>query len=70
MNLYDKIAHIPDCPKEGILFHDVTPLMADGEAFREACQTMIEFAKKVNADALARFIDHAGCARIAMPPAS
>ena len=33
MNLYDKIAHIPDFPKEGILFHDVTPLMADGEAF-------------------------------------
>ena len=52
MNLYDKIAHIPDFPKEGILFHDVTPLMADGEAFREACQTMIEFAKKVNADVI------------------
>ena len=36
MNLKDYIASIPDYPKEGIVFRDISPLMADGEAYREA----------------------------------
>ena len=52
MNLKDYIADIPDFPKEGILFRDVTPLMADGEAFKEACDRMIAFAKEVKADVI------------------
>ncbi len=50
MDLKDYIADIPDFPKPGILFRDITPLMADGEAFKEACDRIIEFAKEVNAD--------------------
>ena len=50
MNLKDYIASIPDFPQEGILFRDITPLMADGEAFKEACDQLIEYAKKVQAD--------------------
>lgn len=37
MNYKDYIADIPDFPQEGILFRDITPLMADGEAFHQAC---------------------------------
>ena len=50
MDLKDYIADIPDFPKPGILFRDITPLMADGEVFKEACDRIIEFAKEVNAD--------------------
>ena len=46
MNLTDYIASIPDYPKEGILFRDVTPLMADGEAFKYACEQFTEYAKE------------------------
>lgn len=53
MNLKDYIASIPDFPQEGILFRDITPLMADGEAFHEACDKLIEFAKEVGAQVVA-----------------
>ena len=32
--LRSRIRDIPDFPKEGILFRDITPLLADVEAFR------------------------------------
>ena len=44
------IADIQDFPIPGILFRDITPLMADGEAFRTASNEIIEFAKQVNAE--------------------
>ncbi|MFV0254933.1 MAG: adenine phosphoribosyltransferase [Erysipelotrichaceae bacterium] len=50
MNLKDYIASVPDYPSKGILFRDITPLMADGEAFRSATQQMIEFAKDLDCD--------------------
>ena len=34
-NLKSKIRDIPDFPKPGILFKDITPLLSDAEAFRE-----------------------------------
>jgi len=52
MNLKEYIASIPDFPKDGILFRDITPLMADGAAFAEACNRMIEFAREVDADVI------------------
>lgn len=52
MNFKDYIASIPDFPKEGVLFRDITPLMADGEAFKAACDKIIEFAKKVGAEVI------------------
>lgn len=33
LNLLDYIRDIPDFPKPGIAFKDITPLLADGEAF-------------------------------------
>ncbi|MBQ6334341.1 MAG: adenine phosphoribosyltransferase [Erysipelotrichaceae bacterium] len=53
MNLRDYVATIPDFPSEGILFRDITPLMADGEAFHEACNDLIEYAKKIGAQVVA-----------------
>jgi adenine phosphoribosyltransferase len=34
------IRDVPDFPKPGILFKDITPLLADGVLFREACEHM------------------------------
>lgn len=52
MNLKNYIASIEDFPKEGILFRDITPLMGDGAAFKEACDQIIEYAKKVGAEVI------------------
>ena len=43
------IADVKDFPIEGILFRDITPLMADGNAFKEACAEMTEYAKSKGA---------------------
>ena len=53
MNLKDYVASIPDFPQEGILFRDITPLMANGEAFHYACEELIDYAKKVGAQVVA-----------------
>lgn len=37
-----RIRDVPDFPKEGILFKDITPLLADVEAFRTCIQLMAE----------------------------
>ena len=53
MNLKDYIADIPDFPIEGVLFRDITPLMADGKAFQEATSQIRDYAKKVKAELIA-----------------
>ena len=40
--LRGRIRDVPDFPKEGILFKDITPLLADVEAFRTCIQLMAE----------------------------
>ena len=50
MDLKKYIASIKDFPEEGIIFRDITPLMANGEAFAEACDLMTNFAKDRNVD--------------------
>lgn len=52
MDLKQYIAEIHDFPKEGIVFRDITPLMANGEAYAYACKQMTEFAKEVGADVI------------------
>lgn len=52
MDLKNYIAAIEDFPKEGILFRDITPLMADGAAYKEATERFVEFAKAVKADVI------------------
>ena len=53
MNLNDYVASIPDFPSKGILFRDITPLMADGPAFRYACDELTAYAKKIGAQVVA-----------------
>lgn len=52
MDLREYIASIEGFPKEGIIFRDVTPLLADGDAFHDACERLIAFARKLDADAI------------------
>jgi adenine phosphoribosyltransferase len=40
--LKQHIRHVPDFPKPGILFYDVTTLLKDAEGFRMAVDTMAE----------------------------
>ena len=49
MDLKDYVATIPNFPKEGILFRDITPAMLNGKAFKKACDEMVAFAKRVGA---------------------
>ena len=44
MDLKKFIADVPDCPSEGILFRDITPLLQNGEAFKYACDAISLFA--------------------------
>lgn len=50
IDLEKYVASIPDFPKPGILFRDVTPMVQDPAAFNEACERMAEFGRKVKAD--------------------
>ncbi len=52
MDLREYIASIEGVPKEGIIFRDVTPLLADGDAFHDACERLIAFARKLDADVI------------------
>ena len=47
------IATVKDFPTKGIMFRDTTPLMANGEAFRCACEELEEFAKECGAKLIA-----------------
>ena len=46
MNLKDYIRSIPDYPKKGILFRDITTLIKDEEAFVETINQIVEKSKK------------------------
>jgi adenine phosphoribosyltransferase len=42
MNLKDAIRTIPDYPKKGIMFRDITTLLADARAFRRAIDELVQ----------------------------
>ena len=42
VNLNDFIRDIPDFPKPGIMFKDITPLLGNAEAFKFAIKTMAD----------------------------
>jgi len=53
MDYKQYIADVPDFPIKDVLFRDITPLMANGEAFASACDEIIAFAKAKGADIVA-----------------
>lgn len=50
--LQDYITTIPDFPKKGILFRDITSLLQDGEGFRAAIDAILEKLDGVAFDAV------------------
>ena len=46
MDLKNHIRSIPDYPKKGILFRDITTLIKNEEAFAETINQIIEKSKK------------------------
>lgn len=50
MELETYIRHIPGFPKAGILFHDITPLLLDGEALRYSVDRLAAFAREHKVD--------------------
>ena len=53
MDLKDYIRSIPDYPKKGILFRDITTLIKDESAFVETIDLIIERSKKFKVDKIA-----------------
>jgi adenine phosphoribosyltransferase len=52
MDLKTRIAQIPEFPKPGILFYDISPLLGDGAAWREAIQQLAERIRPYKPDRL------------------
>src|SRR5699024_2043636 len=50
MDLKEFIARVDNYPTEGIIFRDITPLIADGKAFAYATQQIVDYAKKLEVD--------------------
>lgn len=48
--LKKKIRHVPDFPKPGILFYDITTLLRDGAGFRTAIDSLIAPFKSGSVD--------------------
>jgi len=53
MNLKKFIRSIPDYPKEGILFRDITTLIKNEKAFVESINQIVERSKKFKVDKIA-----------------
>jgi adenine phosphoribosyltransferase len=52
MNFEEYIRDIPDFPKPGIIFKDITPLLATPEAFKEVIDTMADKVKDLDFDTI------------------
>ncbi|MEO2074584.1 MAG: adenine phosphoribosyltransferase [Bacillus sp. (in: firmicutes)] len=50
MDLREFITIVPDWPKPGIKFKDITPLMNNGDAYRYATDKIVEYAKEKQID--------------------
>ena len=53
MNLKDYIRSIPDYPKKGILFRDITTLIKDADAFEKCINQIIKRSKNYKIDKIA-----------------
>ena len=53
MNLKDYIRSIPDYPKKGILFRDITTLIKDEKAFAESINQIVQRSKNYEINKIA-----------------
>ncbi len=52
MDLKALIRDVPDFPQPGILFRDITPLLADADGLREAIDVLVADARATQPDAI------------------
>lgn len=52
MDYKEHITIVENWPKEGIEFKDITPLMANGEIFKNAIDEIVEYAKDKDVDVI------------------
>lgn len=52
MDLSKYIARIDNYPEEGVIFRDITPLMADGKAFAYTTNQFVDYANALNVDVI------------------
>ena len=45
IDLRDRIRDVPDFPTEGVVFKDITPLIADAEYFAEAIRALMDWVE-------------------------
>ena len=50
MDLKKYIADVKDFPEQGIIFRDISPLMANGEAYRYSIKEIVKYAQDQNVD--------------------
>ncbi|QQZ10749.1 adenine phosphoribosyltransferase [Heyndrickxia vini] len=50
MDLKQYVTIVPDWPKEGIVFKDITTLMDNGQAYKYATDQIVEYAKEREID--------------------
>ncbi|WP_106449462.1 adenine phosphoribosyltransferase [Trichococcus alkaliphilus] len=50
MDLKQYIADVKDFPEQGIIFRDISPLMANGEAYRYSIKEIVKYAQDLNID--------------------
>src|SRR5699024_2895877 len=50
MNLKDYVTIVPDYPKEGITFKDITTIMDNGAAYKYATDEIVKYAKELGTD--------------------
>lgn len=50
MNLKDYVTLVPDYPKKGIDFKDITTIMDNGKAYKFATDEIVKYAKDLNID--------------------
>ena len=56
MNLKEYIRSIPDYPKKGILFRDITTLIKNEDAFEETINQIIKILKNHKFDKIAAIV--------------
>src|SRR5699024_5763905 len=57
MDLKQYIARVPDFPEKGIIFRDISPLIAYGKAYGYATQQIVEYAKDKGVELIVRSYD-------------
>lgn len=50
MDLKEYVTIVPDYPKEGITFKDITTIMDNGEAYKYATDEIVKYAKQVGTE--------------------